>query len=76
VSYATEDLGAVQACARCSRTPALVGEDQAEDVGLITDGRFSEGTYGMVVGHVYFEYVSTRTGGFPISASLPSSAMI
>ena len=32
--------------------PALVGEGHAEDVGLITDGRFSGGTYGMVVGHV------------------------
>src|SRR3990172_4980591 len=31
---------------------ALVGEGHAEDVGLITDGRFSGGTYGMVVGHV------------------------
>ncbi|MBI3067421.1 MAG: dihydroxy-acid dehydratase [Betaproteobacteria bacterium] len=30
----------------------LVGEGHAEDVGLITDGRFSGGTYGMVVGHV------------------------
>ncbi|MBI3044192.1 MAG: dihydroxy-acid dehydratase [Betaproteobacteria bacterium] len=35
-----------------SPTAALVGEGHAEDVGLITDGRFSGGTYGMVVGHV------------------------
>ncbi|MGQ0750431.1 MAG: dihydroxy-acid dehydratase [Betaproteobacteria bacterium] len=35
-----------------SPTSALVGEGHAEDVGLITDGRFSGGTYGMVVGHV------------------------
>jgi len=33
-------------------TSALVGQGHAEDVGLITDGRFSGGTYGMVVGHV------------------------
>jgi dihydroxy-acid dehydratase len=33
-------------------TSALVGAGHAEDVGLITDGRFSGGTYGMVVGHV------------------------
>ena len=35
-----------------SPTSALVGEGHAEDVGLITDGRFSGGTYGMVVGHI------------------------
>ncbi len=35
-----------------SPTSALVGGGHAEDVGLITDGRFSGGTYGMVVGHV------------------------
>ena len=35
-----------------SPTSALVGEGHAEDVGLITDGRFSGGTFGMVVGHV------------------------
>jgi dihydroxy-acid dehydratase len=35
-----------------SPTSALVGEGHAEDVGLITDGRFSGATYGMVVGHV------------------------
>jgi dihydroxy-acid dehydratase len=33
-------------------TSALVGAGHAEDVGLVTDGRFSGGTYGMVVGHV------------------------
>jgi dihydroxy-acid dehydratase len=33
-------------------TSALVGQGHAEDVGLITDGRFSGGTFGMVVGHV------------------------
>jgi dihydroxy-acid dehydratase len=35
-----------------SPTSALVGAGHAEDVGLITDGRFSGATYGMVVGHV------------------------
>ncbi|WYX61074.1 dihydroxy-acid dehydratase [Achromobacter xylosoxidans] len=33
-------------------TSALVGQGLGETVGLITDGRFSEGTWGMVVGHV------------------------
>jgi dihydroxy-acid dehydratase len=35
-----------------SPTAALVGQGHAEDVGLITDGRFSGGTFGMVVGHI------------------------
>jgi dihydroxy-acid dehydratase len=35
-----------------------VGQGHAEDVGLITDGRFSGGTYGMVVGHVAPEAAS------------------
>ena len=35
-----------------SPTSALVGRGLGESVGLITDGRFSGGTYGMVVGHV------------------------
>ena len=35
-----------------SPTSALVGEGLGDSVGLITDGRFSGGTYGMVVGHV------------------------
>ena len=33
-------------------TGALVGLGLGESVGLITDGRFSGGTWGMVVGHV------------------------
>ena len=33
-------------------TGALIGQDLGESVGLITDGRFSGGTWGMVVGHV------------------------
>src|SRR5207344_193756 len=31
---------------------ALIGKGLGESVGLITDGRFSGGTWGMVVGHV------------------------
>ena len=33
-------------------TAALIGQGLGESVGLITDGRFSGGTWGMVVGHV------------------------
>jgi dihydroxy-acid dehydratase len=33
-------------------TGALIGQGLGESVGLITDGRFSGGTWGMVVGHV------------------------
>ncbi|HET9576611.1 MAG TPA: dihydroxy-acid dehydratase [Usitatibacter sp.] len=35
-----------------SPTSALVGKGLGESVGLVTDGRFSGGTWGMVVGHV------------------------
>jgi dihydroxy-acid dehydratase len=35
-----------------SITGALMGQDLGEVVGLITDGRFSGGTHGLVVGHV------------------------
>jgi dihydroxy-acid dehydratase len=35
-----------------SITSALVGQGLGESVGLITDGRFSGGTHGLVVGHV------------------------
>lgn len=35
-----------------SPTSALVGAGLGDSVGLITDGRFSGGTYGLVVGHV------------------------
>ena len=35
-----------------SPTAALVGQGLGDSVGLITDGRFPGGTYGMVVGHV------------------------
>ncbi|BAU58236.1 dihydroxy-acid dehydratase [Halorhodospira halochloris] len=33
-------------------TSAIIGKGLGDSVGLITDGRFSGGTYGMVVGHV------------------------
>ena len=33
-------------------TSALVGKGLGESVGLLTDGRFSGGSYGLVVGHV------------------------
>jgi dihydroxy-acid dehydratase len=33
-------------------TSAIIGQGLGDSVGLITDGRFSGGTWGMVVGHV------------------------
>jgi dihydroxy-acid dehydratase len=33
-------------------TSAIIGKGLGESVGLITDGRFSGGTWGMVVGHI------------------------
>jgi dihydroxy-acid dehydratase len=46
-----------------SPTSALIGQGLGDDVGLITDGRFSGGTYGMVVGHVAPEaYVGGTIG--------------
>jgi dihydroxy-acid dehydratase len=33
-------------------TSAIIGAGLGDDVGLITDGRFSGGTHGLVVGHV------------------------
>src|SRR5207245_1052789 len=33
-------------------TAALVGQGLGESIGLVTDGRFSGGTHGLVVGHV------------------------
>jgi dihydroxy-acid dehydratase len=35
-----------------SPTSAIIGKGLGDSVGLITDGRFSGGTYGLVVGHV------------------------
>lgn len=45
-------------------TSALIGAGLGESVGLITDGRFSGGTYGMVVGHVSPEAVVGGTIAF------------
>lgn len=44
-------------------TSALVGKGLGESVGLITDGRFSGGTWGMVVGHVSPEAYAGGTIG-------------
>lgn len=41
-------------------TSAICGKGLGEDVGLITDGRFSGGTHGLVVGHIAPE---AQTGG-------------
>lgn len=35
-----------------SVTAALVGQGLGESIGLLTDGRFSGGTHGLMVGHV------------------------
>jgi len=35
-----------------SPTSAMIGAGLGDSVGLVTDGRFSGGTYGLVVGHV------------------------
>jgi dihydroxy-acid dehydratase len=42
-------------------TSALIGKGLGESVGLITDGRFSGGTWGMVVGHVAPEAIDGGT---------------
>lgn len=44
-------------------TGALIGAGLGESVGLITDGRFSGGTWGMVVGHVAPEAAAGGTIG-------------
>jgi dihydroxy-acid dehydratase len=44
-------------------TSALIGKGLGESVGLITDGRFSGGTWGMVVGHVAPEAYAGGTIG-------------
>ncbi|MBV8479386.1 MAG: dihydroxy-acid dehydratase, partial [Actinobacteria bacterium] len=47
-------------------TAALVGEGLGEDIALITDGRFSGATHGLMVGHVAPE----AARGGPIAALL------
>jgi dihydroxy-acid dehydratase len=46
-----------------SPTSALIGKGLGESVGLITDGRFSGATWGMVVGHVAPEAMNGGTIG-------------
>ena len=45
-------------------TGALIGQGLGESVGLITDGRFSGGTWGMVVGHIAPEAAAGGTIAF------------
>ena len=52
-SSATKGPRAGRACAKCSRPPrAIMGKGLGKDVALITDGRFSGGSHGFVVGHI------------------------
>jgi len=56
-------------------TSALIGQGLGESVGLITDGRFSGGTWGMVVGHVAPEayvggMIALAFGPFPNASAL------
>ena len=52
-SFAAKARSAGRECARCFRSPARwSARDLASSIGLITDGRFSGGTHGLVVGHV------------------------
>jgi dihydroxy-acid dehydratase len=58
-------------------TAAIIGAGLGDSVGLITDGRFSGGTYGMVVGHVAPEaFVGGTIGliqeGDPITIDAPN----
>ena len=46
-----------------SPTSAIMGRGLGNDVALITDGRFSGGTHGFVVGHITPEAVCGRTAG-------------
>ena len=46
-------------------TAALVGEGIGEEVALITDGRFSGATHGLMVGHVAPEAVPRRADRGP-----------
>jgi dihydroxy-acid dehydratase len=58
-----------------SPTSALIGQGLGESVGLITDGRFSGATWGMVVGHVAPEaYVGGPIGLIQESDSITIDA--
>ena len=64
-SSATKARRAAPACARCSASPrAIVGEGLGESVALLTDGRFSGATRGLMAGHVAPE----AARGGPIAA--------
>ena len=53
MSFAAKDRRADPACAKClSPTSAIMGKGLGKDVALITDGRFSGGSHGFVVGHI------------------------
>ena len=61
-------------------TSALVGQGLGDSVGLVTDGRFSGGTWGMVVGHVAPEAweggaIALVRDGDPITIDAPSSTL-
>ena len=52
-SFATKGRRAGRECAKCFRPPsAIMGKGLGKDVALITDGRFSGGSHGFVVGHI------------------------
>jgi dihydroxy-acid dehydratase len=53
-------------------TSAIIGRGLGETVGLVTDGRFSGGTWGMVVGHVTPEAVE----GGPIALVREGDTMV
>ncbi len=63
-----------------SPTSAVMGRGLGKDVALITDGRFSGGSHGFVVGHITPEaYVGgplaiLKNGDFPRSPSTPKNA--
>ena len=64
-SSATKDRRADPACARCSASPARSsGAGLGESVALVTDGRFSGATHGLMAGHVAPE----AAAGGPIAA--------
>jgi hypothetical protein len=56
-------------------TGALIGQGLGESVGLITDGRFSGGTWGMVVGHIAPEAYAGGLIGL-VSSVTPSTARV
>src|SRR3989441_911988 len=52
-----------------SPTSAIIGAGLGDAVGLVTDGRFSGGTYGLVVGHVAPEAATSLVRAPPASAA-------